>query len=26
LRYDQNFFPYFLHRSIHLAILILKNS
>jgi hypothetical protein len=26
LRYDQNFFPYFLHGKIHLAILVLKNS
>lgn len=26
LRYDQNFFPYFLYREIHLAIVVLKNS
>lgn len=26
LRYDQNFFPYFLHGKIHLAIVVLKNS
>jgi hypothetical protein len=26
LRYYQNFFPYFLHGKIHLAILVLKNS